>query len=907
MIIKELRIVAFGNLENFRISFKKGINIVYGENEKGKSTIETFIKVMLYGFGKKKVNGELERKRYLPFNGSTMQGELLVEHEEREYIIKKSFGTTKKEDSSIVLDSLSGEEVQIINNEEPGKSLLGINRATFEKTLFVSQLGVAFIKDKEEEIMDRITALFGCGEEEVPIAKSLEKLESIKKELTTIRGVGTLDILKKKESSLLEERYEGHRVAQQNLNWQNELYNEKEKRKRINGEINNLEIYKKYLKKVNLQKEYRDISEYLRKSEELKRKEEFIQRDLSSGNEIIDESFLDRLKEDNRSYLNLLDRINESNQEKQSLKEVYYSLKMDIEEYKFLEVFGDNLKDKLIKVNYEQQILNEKSTYMERARSEIEKEERELRNKASMTQGLNLFDKEKDTIEYIFNDYEKKLHEVKFIAEKNKINDNFGVLIKKEKVKRIISVILLIIGVALTLLSFPIKLGSIPILILGGSLFYKSRDKLKELDEQIKAIREIDSINLQIKEIEDKLDQYLRKFKLKNYGELLVVIRKYSIYKEYEDGVNFRIIEKRKIISEGDYKGVKDTISKNSLFLDKIIKYSNCNTIDEVVSKIEAYDKLNRQLQNIESELEAKDKAMETQSESLLNKEVEIKSKLKVMGLELEELLDLEVYIKEYKEKLRKYNEIKNNLRSIEETYKVLLKDRDIESIKNELKEIIREENPYTFKSEEEVESEEKRKSKELIDCEKKIKDLQNSINTRLIGKRDLISIEEELEEVIDNIKRENKKVTAIEMALNTLKASFREIRGEVGPEINKRIGDNFEKLTNKKYTDVLLADNYEMMVRDENNIFKGTYLSNGALDQLYLALRIAIIELVFKNEECPIILDDALIQYDDTRRKEALILLANKLKEQAILFTCQRKEEEILKSEGIEANYIYL
>jgi uncharacterized protein YhaN len=277
------------------------------------------------------------------------------------------------------------------------------------------------------------------------------------------------------------------------------------------------------------------------------------------------------------------------------------------------------------------------------------------------------------------------------------------------------------------------------------------------------------------------------------------------------------------------------------------------------------------------------------------------------MGLELEELLDLEVYIKEYKEKLRKYNEIKNNLRSIEETYKVLLKDRDIESIKNELKEIIREENPYTFKSEEEVESEEKRKSKELIDCEKKIKDLQNSINTRLIGKRDIVSIEEELEEVIDNIKRDNKKVTAIEMALNTLKASFGEIRGEVGPEINKRIGENFEKLTNKKYTDVLLADNYEMMVRDENNIFKGTYLSNGALDQLYLALRIAIIELIFKNEECPIILDDALIQYDDTRRKEALILLANKLKEQAILFTCQRKEEEILKSEGIEANYIYL
>ena len=907
MIIKELRIGAFGNLENFRVSFKKGINIAYGENEKGKSTIETFLKVMLYGFGKRKVNGELERKRYIPFSGNTMQGEILVEHEGKEYIIKRSFGTTKKEDSSVILYAVSGEEVKSMNNEEPGKSLLGINRATFEKTLFISQLGVAFTKDKEEEIMDRITALFGCGEEEVPIAKALAKLDSIKKELTTIRNVGTLDVLIKKESSLLEERYEGYRIAEQNLQWENELYNEKEKRKTLNEEMNNLEIYKKYLKKVNLQKEYKDISEYLRKSEELKRKEEFIEKDLSSGNEIIDESFLDRLKEDNRDYLSLLDRRNELNQEQQVLKEGLNSLKKEMNEYKFLEVFGDNLKDKLIKVKYENQILKEKLIYMERARNEIDNEERELKNKASVIQELNLVNEDKDNIENIFKEYERKLHEVKFIAEKNKINNNLNSLIKKEKFKNVIAVILLILGVSLTLLKFPIKLGAIPILIAGGFLLYKSRDKVKELDDQNKASRDIEYLNLQIKEIEDKLDEYLRKFKLKNYGELLGVIKKYSIYKEYEEEVNLRILEKKKITTEGDYEGVKETLAKNSLFIDRIIKYSSCNTIDEVVSKIETYEKLNRQLQNVESELEAKDKAIEILSESFINKELEIRNKLKVMGLNIEELLDLEVYIREYTEKLMKYNEIKNNLRAIEETYKVLLKDRDIESIKNELREIIREENPYTFKSEEEVEVEEKRKSKELIDCEKKIKDLQNDINTRLIGKRDIVSIEEELEDVLENIRRDNKKVAAVEMALNTLNDSFSEIRGEVGPEINKRIGDNFQKLTSKKYTDVKLAENYEMMVRDENNIFKGNYLSNGALDQLYLSLRIAIIELIFKNEECPIILDDALIQYDDRRRKEALVLLSNKLKEQAILFTCQRKEEEILKDEGIEANYIYL
>ena len=43
-----------------------------------------------------------------------------------------------------------------------------------------------------------------------------------------------------------------------------------------------------------------------------------------------------------------------------------------------------------------------------------------------------------------------------------------------------------------------------------------------------------------------------------------------------------------------------------------------------------------------------------------------------------------------------------------------------------------------------------------------------------------------------------------------------------------------------------------------KKNLFKGIFLSNGALDQLYISLRLAFIELIFKNEEYPIILDDA-------------------------------------------------
>ena len=78
------------------------------------------------------------------------------------------------------------------------------------------------------------------------------------------------------------------------------------------------------------------------------------------------------------------------------------------------------------------------------------------------------------------------------------------------------------------------------------------------------------------------------------------------------------------------------------------------------------------------------------------------------MGLNLTNLLDLEIYIKEYKEKIRKRKEIHGSLTAIEDTYKVLLKDRNIESIKDELKDIISDNYQYNYKSEEDIEKEEK-------------------------------------------------------------------------------------------------------------------------------------------------------------------------------------------------------
>ena len=50
MIIKSIHINAFGGIKNYHLKFIKGMNLIYGENEAGKSTIQNFVKIWLYGF-----------------------------------------------------------------------------------------------------------------------------------------------------------------------------------------------------------------------------------------------------------------------------------------------------------------------------------------------------------------------------------------------------------------------------------------------------------------------------------------------------------------------------------------------------------------------------------------------------------------------------------------------------------------------------------------------------------------------------------------------------------------------------------------------------------------------------------------------------------------------------------------
>ena len=93
MHIKKLRINNFGKLQNKEIELKNGINIIYGENESGKTTLLNFITSMFYGINKSKAGREMSNyDRYMPWQGGEFSGKINYELDNgKEYEIYRNF------------------------------------------------------------------------------------------------------------------------------------------------------------------------------------------------------------------------------------------------------------------------------------------------------------------------------------------------------------------------------------------------------------------------------------------------------------------------------------------------------------------------------------------------------------------------------------------------------------------------------------------------------------------------------------------------------------------------------------------------------------------------------------------------------------------------------------------------
>lgn len=180
MKILELNIEEFGGLQKRVVAFDKGINLLFGENESGKSTCFLFIKFILYGLpGRKGANGN-EREYSLSREGHRAAGSMRLEARGKVWLIRRSCvdcGARKVSEELRII--CCDENREYTFEREPGEEFLGIPREIFEGTCAAGQmrcgeLGGSRITEKMENMMT-------SADEDADVVKALKRLDEARR------------------------------------------------------------------------------------------------------------------------------------------------------------------------------------------------------------------------------------------------------------------------------------------------------------------------------------------------------------------------------------------------------------------------------------------------------------------------------------------------------------------------------------------------------------------------------------------------------------------------------------------------------------------------------------------------------------------------------------------------------
>ena len=159
-------------------------------------------------------------------------------------------------------------------------------------------------------------------------------------------------------------------------------------------------------------------------------------------------------------------------------------------------------------------------------------------------------------------------------------------------------------------------------------------------------------------------------------------------------------------------------------------------------------------------------------------------------------------------------------------------------------------------------------------------------------------NLEESLEEAHSlkgNLESLKKELEALELADRTIRTVSREVYLTLAEQVEEKASGIIREITEGKYTSISLDENMDVKVNTPDRLLKLSQVSRGTADQMYFAVRMAAGEVFTKGASMPVILDEAFAMYDDRRLFNTLKWL-KKSGRQVILFTCHRREEEMMK-----------
>lgn len=245
MQIKEAKVFNFGKLQQREFRFEPGINVVYGPNEAGKSTLHAFLGAMLFGMEKNRGRTIKEGyTRYEPWHAPAYySGALRFTVEGRPFYLERSFYHREKRE--ILRNEADGEELSVAYGDL-SMLLGGIGKETFGNTYDIPQSGAVTGKELAGVLAEYLSDAAESGDGGMHVARAIENLNAEKKklnaELKNIHGEkeqkkrefqierellerdcaklkSDIEVIKREQDAAVHRTTDGNRAGKRRLGW----------------------------------------------------------------------------------------------------------------------------------------------------------------------------------------------------------------------------------------------------------------------------------------------------------------------------------------------------------------------------------------------------------------------------------------------------------------------------------------------------------------------------------------------------------------------------------------------------------------------------------------------------------------------------------------------------------------
>ena len=843
MKIEELYLAGFGRFSNKRIVLQDGLNLIFGENEAGKTTLQHFIVGMLYGFfvpTARRKNYTEDYARYEPWNSdATYGGTLICSKDERRYRIQRVF--QKERESVVIFDADTGEDISeqfpydpVTRLRDPGPTLCGVSRTVFCNTANVAQLEITPQGDFSTAWEDQILSLTETADSSLSLQAVCSALDQKAEAIgSPKRRKSPYGQAAERLEQLEQERSEAEAAAQSRVQLQRRVAELQETKNELEQQMEQAQQQKlseQFAKAAAIRERIIEVERLLKGAEPYEDPDQLQQKigALQQAKQTLDR--------EERGFLKWEGRLKEINQR-------YLAQPIRMQDIDVLDHCLNMARNSAFSAETEQ------------LREQLQTKQQEFIS----IPHIGTSDAWEALVEYeSWNDE----------IEQGGLSAKWLVLL--------VGLLLVIISVVLgfQLVPFFYAGAAIGAVLMLCSIFLRSRSKER-------------------REAEDEQQRILEQYQMGSYEELKAhceTLQKREDQRiELMNEIQLLALRLQKVSEENPQRKealdhyaarfTRDPSAVWSVELEQQVKKARelCVEFAEMSEqRSEEYEKL---------ELHRREVSVMEQE---LQEQLEL---LGVSGVEEDDMQRL-------RERRKAIEQASTELELQQQLLKECLGNLTYEELQQKVQLAGR-------VSAQQVQSGEFDYRSVL----EELAQLQGKLSTMEQLQRPIGEIMEEQQALQESCRQYQKTLDAIALAKERLQKVSGEIRKDLTPQLSDRLSRITARLTDGKYTKVLLSRDLHIRLEEPKNhqLVPLTALSRGTMDLIYLAMRMELLQVLSTDTILPLLLDDSFVQLDDSRTSNLLNYLVRNRQGQVLLLTCHSREESILKAQAVPYHRITL